>query len=343
MEGYRPLALQNTAAAAIALSVGFNDTSTTYTGALTGAGSLIKIGSGTLTLGGVSTYTGATVVNGGTLAVNATLAAAGAVQVGGDSGTGTPVLTGTGTVGVLTVNAAGAGAAGAVNPGAVGTVGVLTSGAATINGSFACDVSGAACDKLVANGNVTLAGPLTITGTASFGSPVVLIDYSSGAYTRTGTFSSVPAGYTVTYDDANKKVLLSTGGGYDSWASQITDVNKRGRGDDADNDGFTNLQEFLFGKNPNAANGSLTTTERTANGLVIHWRERTTNATYKLLESTTLAAPWTQWSPTPPTFIMENDGVQDGDANYGFYQPKKATVPLTPAKNFFRVEGTESN
>jgi autotransporter-associated beta strand protein len=343
LEGYRPLALQNTAAAAIALSVGFNDTSTTYTGALTGAGSLIKIGSGTLTLGGVSTYTGATVVNGGTLAVNATLAAAGAVQVGGDSGTGTPVLTGTGTVGVLTVNAAGAGAAGAVNPGAVGTVGVLTSGAATINGSFACDVSGAACDKLVANGNVTLAGPLTITGTASFGSPVVLIDYSSGAYTRTGTFSSVPAGYTVTYDDANKKVLLSTGGGYDSWASQITDVNKRGRGDDADNDGFTNLQEFLFGKNPNAANGSLTTTERTANGLVIHWRERTTNATYKLLESTTLAAPWTQWSPTPPTFIMENDGVQDGDANYGFYQPKKATVPLTPAKNFFRVEGTESN
>ena len=54
---------------AIALSIGNNNTSTTYSGIISGGGSLTKIGSGTLTLSGANTYTGNTTISAGTLAL----------------------------------------------------------------------------------------------------------------------------------------------------------------------------------------------------------------------------------------------------------------------------------
>lgn len=45
-------------------------------------------------------------------------------------------------------------------------------------------------------------------------------------------------------------------GGYDAWVAQITN-GKTLRSQDADDDGFSNLQEFLFGTSPMAGNGSL--------------------------------------------------------------------------------------
>ena len=51
----------------MALSVGGNGQSTTFSGNLTGPGSLTKTGPGTLTLTGANTFAGSTTVNGGTL------------------------------------------------------------------------------------------------------------------------------------------------------------------------------------------------------------------------------------------------------------------------------------
>ncbi len=80
LSGNGGLALANAAGASVALTVGANDQSTTYAGALTGSGSLTKTGTGTLALTGSVTYTGATTLNGGTLVVT------GAGSLNGTSG-----------------------------------------------------------------------------------------------------------------------------------------------------------------------------------------------------------------------------------------------------------------
>ena len=112
--------MQNNAgtAAAISLSVGGNTGSTTYSGDLSGSGSLTKIGIGRLTLLGTNTYTGGTTISGGTLQLgngvsgfdgvlptgilnNASLAydiAGNQTYSGALSGVGNLVMTGTGSL-----------------------------------------------------------------------------------------------------------------------------------------------------------------------------------------------------------------------------------------------------
>ena len=73
LSGSSNIALMNNAAipAAIALTVGKNNSSNSYSGALSGDGSLTKNGSGILTLSGANTFTGATLISAGTLALDA--------------------------------------------------------------------------------------------------------------------------------------------------------------------------------------------------------------------------------------------------------------------------------
>ncbi|MEO6477246.1 autotransporter-associated beta strand repeat-containing protein [Luteolibacter sp.] len=61
--------LTDTASVPVKVNLGSNNATTTYSGILSGSGSVTKSGSGTLTLSGNNTYTGPTTVNAGTLSL----------------------------------------------------------------------------------------------------------------------------------------------------------------------------------------------------------------------------------------------------------------------------------
>lgn len=181
-------------------------------------------------------------------------------------------------------------------------------------------------------------GTVTFGGTGGFSG-------TSGTFTD-GVLTGVSVTPTVAGSDLTFTVVDGSGhtgfttiaaidpaaAGFDAWAAQIPDVNLRGRGDDADGDGFSNLQEFLFGTSPVESTGSLTTIETSGSDLIIRWKQRTEGAAYTLQQSTTLANDWVPSNIVP---------VNDGSAING-YQPRMATVPTGSGKLFLRIQGVEN-
>jgi autotransporter-associated beta strand protein len=199
-------------------------------------------------------------------------------------------------------------------------------GTAEFNGDFLINTTAAAA---LATGTWTLED---VTGTATYGTSFQVVNSDGSPWTSSGgTWTKVSGSQLWTYDKTSGVLTLAVAG-YEAWASQIGDSNQRDREDDPDTDGFTNIQEFLFGTNPTTNTGSLTSMTSDGSFLTIRWSERTSGAGYQLLESATLANPWVLSGTTP-----SNDGPAVGD-----YQPRKAEVTIVAGKNFFRVEGVEN-
>jgi hypothetical protein len=155
------------------LTVGSDNTSTSFAGSITGGGSLVKVGTGTLILSGngtldhesgftvPSTYSGGTIVNGGTLLVNG--------QTGTNSGTGTGLvvvntgatLGGTGRVGGnVTVNPGGT-----IRGGASGTIGTLTVAG---NLTAVANTTGNGAEQIQVTVNTTTASLIRVNGSINF-------------------------------------------------------------------------------------------------------------------------------------------------------------------------------
>ena len=100
IKGNRDWTLTNSASNSVSLSVGYNNQSTAYSGALSGKGAIHKLGTGTLTLSGMNTYTGNTAILQGTLQAKGPTALSG-------YGTAGKVLVFNGAM--LTVNTGGPG------------------------------------------------------------------------------------------------------------------------------------------------------------------------------------------------------------------------------------------
>jgi autotransporter-associated beta strand protein len=138
------------------LTVGGNDLSTNVTGIIADGGnsggtggSLVKIGTGTMTLSGANAYTGATTVNGGILSVNGSIASSSMITVNNGA-----ILSGTGTLGNTTIASGGT-----LAPGnSIGTItvnGNLTFGAGS---NYNVEVSPNSSDRTNVTGSATLNG-----------------------------------------------------------------------------------------------------------------------------------------------------------------------------------------
>lgn len=224
----------------------------TFSGILSGAGSLVKSGGSTLALTGTNTYSGPTTVNGGVLQVNGVLAA-GAVNVPGGT------LAGTGTLGGATTVATG----GTLEPGAAG-IGTLTlNNTLTLSGTTRMELGKAGttltCDQVTGVTTLTYDGTLAVTSTG----PDALAKGDTfqlfNAATRSGSFTTITlpalaAGLawdtTPLATDGSIRVIETPVDAYTGWATRLTNEETRAKHLDPDHDGTNNLGEFAFNDDP---------------------------------------------------------------------------------------------
>ncbi|MGH8094212.1 MAG: autotransporter-associated beta strand repeat-containing protein, partial [Chthoniobacterales bacterium] len=202
------------------LSVGSNNLSATFSGVIQDAGSLTKIGSGTLTLSGTNLYTGGTTIS------------AGALVVSNKSGSGT----GTGAISVNAGTLGGSGIiSGAVTVSANGVLapahGTTTQATLTIQSSLTFSASStytytfnakgkkAKTDKVIANGVTIASGASfnlsgTTKGTLTRGLTLTVISNTS-ASPISGTFSNLADGAIVTVNGNNLQASYEGGDGND--------------------------------------------------------------------------------------------------------------------------------
>ena len=114
---------------------------------------------------------------------------------------------------------------------------------------------------------------------------------------------------------------------FDDWAANLP-AGMRGREDDADGDGFSNLAEFLFGTQADTGNGSLTTISNGPSGMILRWMERDNGAVYQIQESTDAV----HWAPGAfiPT-LSDQTGVPAG------YTCRQVIVPFDIPTRMIRV------
>ncbi|WP_193211627.1 beta strand repeat-containing protein [Luteolibacter marinus] len=120
---------------------------------------------------------------------------------------------------------------------------------------------------------------------------------------------------------------------FETWALVIPDAGARDREDDADGDGFTNLEEFIFGTSAVDADGSLTSMEASGGDLIVRWNQRIDAGTYELQESNTMES-WPV-SLVVPVEDADQTGVPEG------YVRMQATFTTGAGKDFIRIEGAE--
>ncbi|MFZ5780337.1 MAG: autotransporter domain-containing protein [Pseudomonadota bacterium] len=176
---------------AATLTTGNDNTSTTFSGVISGSGGLSKIGSGTLTLSGANSYSGGTVLAAGGLTVSGSLASG--IIVNGGS-----LLVSGSVTGDIVQNAGSASLTGNVFGGYA-----LNGGTASLDGRVTGTVT--------ANGG-TLSGSGAFGGLTANGATVAPGN-SIGTMTVGGNFSHAGGLYQVEVNGSGQSDLIAVGGG----------------------------------------------------------------------------------------------------------------------------------
>jgi autotransporter-associated beta strand protein len=154
------------------LTTGGNDTSTVFSGVISGTGGLTKQGTGIFTLSGNNTYTGTTTINQGTLRLSGgnALADTGAVVLANAAGATLDVSNVSETIGSL---AGGGSAGGNVTLSSSSTPITLTTGGNSSSTAFGGVISGNGGLTKVGTGTFTLTGANTYSGTTNVNAGVL--------------------------------------------------------------------------------------------------------------------------------------------------------------------------
>jgi autotransporter-associated beta strand protein len=186
--------------------IGGLNTSTTISGPLVGYyfndpnAKITKVGTGTLTLSGANSYAGLTKVDGGTLVLNGSTP--GSVDV--NSGA---TLKGTGTIGGTVIVNSGGTLSPGLSPGMI-SIGAL---AMMPGGILNAELGPSTYDRIVAGGNVALAGILNVSLVDGFspaaGNSFNLLDWS----TVGGAFATINLPALATGLNWNTSQFYSTG------------------------------------------------------------------------------------------------------------------------------------
>ena len=190
------------------LTTGGDNSSTTFSGVLSGTGSLAKTGTGTLTLSGTNTRSGATTVSAGTLAVSggSAIADTGAVTVGSDA---TLNLLAAETIGSLA-------GSGSVTLGA----NTLTTGADNNSTTFSGAISGTGGLTKTGTGTLTLSGANSYTGTTSVSGGILSV--TGGSAIADGGAVTVSSGATLSLGAAETIGSLAGAGSVTLGANTLT-------------------------------------------------------------------------------------------------------------------------
>ncbi|MGH6736861.1 MAG: beta strand repeat-containing protein [Methyloceanibacter sp.] len=203
------------------LTVGSNNLSSEASGVISGTGgSLVKVGTGSLTLSGINTYTGPTNVAAGQLIVNGSLDPISDVTVNNGA-----TLGGSGMVGVVDVNAGGILAPGA-SAGMLQTDDLTFAGTPQLRIELGGSTAGTGYDQVNVAGNATLANAvLSVSRIGGFdpaaGTTFRILDNDdndaiSGIFTGRpdgSTFLTGGRKYTIDYDGGDGNDLVLTIGG----------------------------------------------------------------------------------------------------------------------------------
>ena len=204
------------------LSVGSNNLSTTFSGIIQDAGSLKKIGTGTLSLSSANTYTGGTTISSGTLLVkNTSGSATGTGTVTASGGT----LGGKGIISGATKVGTGNGAGGTLQPGKGAskptTLTIQNSLTFKSNGTYTwkLNTKKAKADQVIANGVTIESGAqfdFNVVGNERLSTGTVFTAISNTATSPiSGAFANLADGSTVTIGVNKLEVSYSGGDGND--------------------------------------------------------------------------------------------------------------------------------